>query len=167
MCHKTQCLADNLLLLRIKILEDVVLWPHNCKGYRAWIQKLFVLGWQSNNILEHDVIELPPIWTPEMRPPLYSGHFKMSFLVQISPWNEATPLIRTLWLVPRVAGFWGSPLYTHTGWSSPNFFHALCLIWLARAASNDLNSVRTWFTCWRICKRRKECYGPVETLNTP
>ncbi len=22
--------------------------------------------------------ELPPIWTPEMRPPLYSGHFKMS-----------------------------------------------------------------------------------------
>ncbi len=41
----------------------------------------------------------PLIRTPEMWPPLYSGHF-----MQIHPWNVATPLIRTLSLVPRVAG---------------------------------------------------------------
>ncbi len=46
--------------------------------------------------------ELPLIWTPEMRPLLYSGHLKMSQSMQIYPWNEATPLIRTLWLSPRV-----------------------------------------------------------------
>ena len=63
---------------------------------------------------ERTYSELPLIWTSEMWPPLYSGHSEKSpnrlhntNSIQVPPWNEATPLIRTLWLVPRVAGLEG------------------------------------------------------------
>ncbi len=36
--------------------------------------------------------ELPLIWTPEMRPPLYSGHFKMS--QSMLPSGKSTPEMR-------------------------------------------------------------------------
>ena len=54
-------------------------------------------------------------WTPSnLYPWNVSGHFEKSLLKiqQVPPWNEATPLIRTLWLVPRVAGLEG----VHRNW---------------------------------------------------
>ncbi len=80
---------------------------HVVYQYVACMSKYLVSMW-----LSCDYSELPLIWTPEMQ----WGHPcieatskcpKVCFLVQIYPWNEATPVIRTLWQVPRVAGLEG------------------------------------------------------------
>ncbi len=64
--------------------------------------------------------ELPLIWTPEMRPPLYSGHFKMSQSMLPSgnlPLKWGHPSNQQ---VPRVAGLEG----VHCRWYS-----ATSLLW--------------------------------------
>ncbi len=58
-------------------------WPHpfgsNQEGFiqtAVWIITAFHLSFSGQIYI--CTSELPLIWTPEMRPPLYSGHFKMS-----------------------------------------------------------------------------------------
>ncbi len=70
-----------------------------CQGLRG--------GERNGKGQEKEYSKLPLIWTPEMRPPLYWGHFKVCYLVQIYSSNETTPLIRILRQVLRVAGLEG------------------------------------------------------------
>ena len=81
-------------------------------------------------------------WTPSNQlGPLKCGHPcilatlnspKVCFMVQIHPWNEATPVIRTLWLVPRVAGLEGVHCTTFILISKASFrgWSTTCLHWI-------------------------------------
>ena len=43
MCNKTQCFANDLLPLRVKVLEDVIFGPNDGKGDWEGVQKVLVL----------------------------------------------------------------------------------------------------------------------------
>ncbi len=125
----------------------VILWPlwnvpKYASGTKHWISICSIYS------------ELPLIWTPEMRPPLYSSHFKMSQSMipsANSPLkNEATPLIRTLWLVPRVAGLEGVQCTNQDTLTGPKG---------GRIRGNPLYTVLCLCPSWRI-KLREEHDGP-------
>ncbi len=54
----------------------------------------------------NSIIRTPEMWPPRIEATLKCPKYLCS-LVQIHPWNEATPLIKTLGQVPRVAGLEG------------------------------------------------------------
>ena len=79
-------------------ISKSTLWP-----MKFWVQ------WTPSNQGLRVYSELPLIWTPEVWPPLsfmplwiVPNRLYTTNSIQVPPWNEATPLIRTLWLVPRV-----------------------------------------------------------------
>ena len=43
-CHEAERLADDLLLLRVKVLVEVVLAPHDGQRHWQWVQQVLVLG---------------------------------------------------------------------------------------------------------------------------
>ena len=66
--------------------------------------------------------------TPEMRPPLYKGHFarsQMCILIQINPWYKPTPLYRPKFHSPMVATISLSLYHCHSP-SYHVYVRALC-----------------------------------------
>ncbi len=68
---------------------------------------------------QNDYSELPLIWTPEMRPPLYWGHFKMyqSMLPDANlPLKWGHPSNQDTLTGPKGGRIRGSPLYWWSKW---------------------------------------------------
>ena len=81
-------------------LRTLYLWPEAVlpPSDRKSIETLS--SYHSANNINHSS-ELTLVWTPEKRPPLYSGHFEM-WPCTNSPLKWGHPLIRTLWLTEVV-----------------------------------------------------------------
>ncbi len=97
--------------------------------------------------------------------------------MQIHPWNEATPLIRTLWQVPRVAGLEGvhcrSPHTIHSWWAlvtracGPDLFQTLFIPGKTFSAHSPWNHTQGTLLLLSLSFTFQGLQGPLYGLSIP
>ena len=101
--------------------RNSLLWVYSVKMQRPMVsleQRERAYVYTGGGVSSGYYYELSLIWTPEMWPPLYSGHSEKSqsicFIVQMHPglYNEHTPVIRAL-TGPKGGQVRGSSLYNN------------------------------------------------------